>query len=545
MADNWQLKAVISANAAGMLKALKSVNAMTKDTRKHLADVASAGGKLALAGGFGFAGIAFAATRAAQSALNYAGSIQDATDRTGAGVESYQALSSLIESVGGTAEDAETAFKKFGLGVSEASRGKDQGFATLLSRMGISMRNAKGELIGLEDALPGIADSFMRTTNPATRIAMATELFGKSGTKLIPILTQGRGAVIEWRKEQERLGTIISKDSVSALDELGDSLGVVKKQISTQLAVSVAALSPMLLGVAKNMQEWIATNKEWIQTGVDKFGREFSAWIKTVDFQSMSRGALDVVQALRGFVDMIGGAKNALIGFVIWVNLGSISALASLVGSLGKAGLAFLAMAARAYIAGNASLLALIRTAVVAVSVAGPLGAIGAAFTWMGGMATASGGVIAGAMTMAKVAIRGVGAAIMANPLGLLLGIAAAAYLIYENWDTLKKWFASFFSWLGDKFKGIIDSAVTIARAIGSVVGGGDMAQGYGGAAPQLNAAKDSSLILAQGRGRVDGQVNINIEGLPPGSRVEQPVSAGSMPINMHVGRSSFATGMP
>lgn len=542
MAERWQLKAVISANAAGMLKALKAVNAATNDTRKHLADVASTGGALAAVGGLSFAGMAYAATQAARSALNFAGGIQDAVDRTGAGVEEFQSLASLIESVGGTAEDAETAFKKFGVGVSAAARGKDQSFATLLSRMGVSLRNAKGEVIGLEDALPNIADSFMRTTNPATRLAMATELFGKSGTKLIPILAQGRSGVIEWRKEQERLGAILSKDGVSALDDLGDSLGTVGKQINTQIAVAVAGMSPMMLRAAKAMQEMVASNREWIQQDVVKYAGEFEAWVKQIDLKALAQGAKDVAGAFSGFIDMVGGAKNALIGFVVWVNLGTIGALTSLIGSLGKAALAFLAMAGRAYLAGNASLLALIRTAVVAVAVAGPLGALSAAFTWMGGAAAASGGVVAGAMGLVKMAIRGVGAAIMANPLGVILGLATAAFLIYENWDVLKKWFTSFFDWMGGKFEKMVEWASSLASSVGGFFGGDSPAIANSEATP-LNAAS-TSLLMPQSKGRVDGAVNINIAGLPPGSRVE-PASSGSMPMNIYAGFSSNAMGMP
>ena len=39
MADNWMLKAVLSANSESMVKALKSVNTMAKSTRKYLLDV--------------------------------------------------------------------------------------------------------------------------------------------------------------------------------------------------------------------------------------------------------------------------------------------------------------------------------------------------------------------------------------------------------------------------------------------------------------------------------------------------------------------------
>ena len=46
MADNWQLKAVLSANSTGMVKALADVGKVAKTTRKYLADVAGAANHL-------------------------------------------------------------------------------------------------------------------------------------------------------------------------------------------------------------------------------------------------------------------------------------------------------------------------------------------------------------------------------------------------------------------------------------------------------------------------------------------------------------------
>lgn len=69
-------------------------------------------------------------------------------------------------------------------------------------------------------------------------------------------------------------------------------------------------------------------------------------------------------------------------------------------------------------------------------------------FGMMGSVAKFSGGVL---MWLGR-AVLFVGRAFMLNPIGLAItAIALGAYLIYKNWDTLKKWFTSFFSWVGEK----------------------------------------------------------------------------------------------
>lgn len=57
-------------------------------------------------------------------------------------------------------------------------------------------------------------------------------------------------------------------------------------------------------------------------------------------------------------------------------------------------------------------------------------------------------------------ALRAITAAAMANPIiAIITGIAVAAYLIYENWDTLKAWWLS----LWDKLPGPVQSAIRLA----------------------------------------------------------------------------------
>ena len=177
--------------------------------------------------------------------------------------------------------------------------------------------------------------------------------------------------------------------------------------------------------------------------------------------------------------------------------------------------------------------------------------------------------------------------------LGIILAIASAAWLIYENWDTVKSWFAGFWSWLkahadliltclgpigwiaktiighweplkawfgnltqwlSEKFSWIINAAKSVGHALG--LNGGDVtmnhtmdnpAAGTGAAGMTslpASAGRTSLIPAAPSAGKVEGQVNIKIDGLPSGSRVEQ-VRGGTMPINVDAGYSAYALAMP
>jgi hypothetical protein len=307
----------------------------------------------------------------------------------------------------------------------------------------------------------------------------------------------------------------------------------------------------------------------------------------------MAKSVLAFGQGIGKLVDFVGGPRNALIGLAVVMNAQTIVALGGLAGAVARAGLAFVGMAAQAYIAGNAALLSMVRTGVVATLVSGPLGLLRAAWTLLATTTVSMSGLMSGAFALVSGGIRAVGAALMANPLGIILAIASAAWLIYENWDTVKGWFASFWSWLkanadliltclgpigwiaktiighweplkawfGDlvqwlsgKLQWIVDAAKSVGHALGLT--GGDVtmthtlgasAQGASGAgmAPLPVGGERTSLIPAgQNTGKVEGQVNIKIDGLPSGSRVEQ-VRGGTMPINVDAGYSAYALAMP
>lgn len=354
MADKFQLKAIISA-VDKITPTLKGVQRAARMTSKTLRDIGRSGrnlmGSLGLPAGLAFGSVIYGATRAASAALQYAGSVQDAAARTGASTTEYQTLVAMLEQVGGSAEDAEMAFTQFNKGISNADAGVDKSFAALLNQLKIPIRDAKGNVRSLADMMPELADAFEKNTDHALRTRMAMELFGKSGSKLIPILKGGRKAYAEYIAEQERLGIIIGDKSIGALDDMGDSLGVLNKQMKVQLTESLARMVPAIMPIIKSMQEWIAKNKELIQTTLTKTLTEIVIALKGVDWVAFIKGIRDTIKGIGSFIEMMGGMKSVLIALgVIWL-AGPLLATAQLIGAVGRLGLAFGAMALKAVFA--------------------------------------------------------------------------------------------------------------------------------------------------------------------------------------------------
>lgn len=551
MADNWQLKAVLSA-VDKMSPVLKQVGTVAKTTRKYLADVAGAANGLtskiglpltALSGVLG--GFSLVAIKNAVVGFTDMGeAIKNGAIRAGMSVQEYQRMRYVAEQSGTSIEAMEGSLSKLNRQMGEAASGKNKVLAQLMGKLHISMRDANGEVRRGIDVLPQVADAFKRNENPAIRARMGVALFGKSYAEILPLLIEGSKGIDDNLKRFDKIKGVLGDKEIDAAKDLGDSFKDLELVMKGFQGTIAKELVPVIKPMVDGLVTWWVANKKLVGVEVGKMAKDLGAWLKTIDFKGVVSGVEDFIRSLGRFVDFIGGARNALIALVVIMNAQTIMAIGGLIGAVGRAGIAFIAMAAQAYIASNASLLSLMRVAAVALFTAGPIGVLGAAFTWLAGIAAGASGIISGAMGLVSVAIRGIGAALMANPLGIILALATAAYLIYQNWDTLKKWFSSFFDWVGEKFQSLVGWAVDLAKSVGGFFGGDSSPRAAANSNAALNNGSRPSLVGAS-QVKASGQIEVSFKDAPPGMRVEQTKAGGDVPVNTNVGYRSYAMGMP
>lgn len=142
---------------------------------------------------------------------------------------------------------------------------------------------------------------------------------------------------------------------------------------------------------------------------------------------------------------------------------GALSAI-RFVGLLGKGGaLSLLSMGLNTVGVVGARLLGAASASIALQSSLAAMG--GQSLSIVGKMAVGLKGMlfaIPGMQTMVG-AIRAIGAALLANPIGLIIaGIAGAAYLIYRNWETVGPWFSKMWDSVKGFFSGFKDFVVGV-----------------------------------------------------------------------------------
>lgn len=205
---------------------------------------------------------------------NIKNSLREAFSNFAAPLSVAGGVSALVESFRSLREEVQTLTR-----ISD-STGLDTTIIQQITNIGKGAGIAAGEIEGLldkfvkglapgsnpEQQLMAIADKIASIQDPATRAQVATEAFGKSGMKLIPILKDGSAGVREMAESWGMLSEA-QIDTVNRADETLDKIGHKLKIFSAQ---------------------WL----EGFQTTAEKM-KDMPAWKK------IAMGPLAVLEAIR------------------------------------------------------------------------------------------------------------------------------------------------------------------------------------------------------------------------------------------------------
>lgn len=330
---------------------------------------------------------------AVKTFVSLGSALSDMADRTGASVEALSALSFAAGQTGASIGDVEIAIKQMQRVIVDAAGGSREA-ADSLDLLGVSIESLQGlaperqfELVAF--ALNGIAD-------PTERAAAALEVFGRSGTSILP-LVKDMDALTRTARE---LSLVMTTDEAAAADRLGDLWDTLITSAKALASAVGGALAPMLQTAAQaavvlaSVMVDVIRNNQWA--------------VKVLAFVG---GAATV--AASAMLAVAGAAKAA--AFTVAGLRGIGSALDAIKGS-GKA--------ARAAIEGVTEALAKAAAKKAATEAAG-----GAAAGAAGGLA---GGVAGGVGIAALKGMAAVAAVVLAKVVAVAAAFGAVGYAISE-----------------------------------------------------------------------------------------------------------------
>lgn len=189
-------------------------------------------------------------------------SLHDMSVRTGVSVESLSELSFAAEQSGADMETLEKGLRAMQRTIVEAGSGSKSA-ADALGWLGLNV----DELLALspERQFKAIADQMAKITDPTIRAATALDIFSRSGTQLLPLMSEGAAGIEELQKQARRFGLTISTQDAQSAALLDDTLKLLWRTLKNVGFVIGSAIAPVLTDVASKMAHISAGVADWVR----------------------------------------------------------------------------------------------------------------------------------------------------------------------------------------------------------------------------------------------------------------------------------------
>lgn len=201
---------------------------------------------------------------------------------------------------------------------------------------GVSIKDTNGEIKDADALLESVADAMQKSGSAARQAAMADELLGGAGRKLIPILQGGADGLRELEDAARGAGAQVSQLEAKSAGALAAAMQRAQSRVQSLGTAIAGQLNPLLVVisdsfgvVATNVAQWVRANEALIQS-------ELQAWLSWVADTGIPAMAAGAAAATRAWMFMA-------TAFTQLQQLGS-----ALFARLGEAISGFLQMAARA-----------------------------------------------------------------------------------------------------------------------------------------------------------------------------------------------------
>jgi hypothetical protein len=250
-----------------------------------------------------------------KSTANAGDQARDAARATGLSIEEYQELGFAAKQAGVDVGLLGQGIRFAQLRAVAAIQGNKDA-ANAFAALGIRVKGADGQIRPTIDLLTEAATRISAMEDPTRRTAAATELFGRSGSRLLPLLLEGGEGIDQLRERARELGFVFDQEGADAADAFNDSLaelGLTVEGAKRRLGV---ALIPTFQRLIQLTTDWIIRNRQLIDPVLVTLGRVVAYVVE---------GMLSFSDAILGNARFLG----ILIGVIVGLLLPGLYSLAS------------------------------------------------------------------------------------------------------------------------------------------------------------------------------------------------------------------------
>lgn len=233
--------------------------------------------------------------------------IQKMALRTGLTTESLSELKFALEQSGSNIEGFEKGIRRMSSFIQDGRDGLTE-TTRALDSLGIAVSDFDG--MSPEQAFTTLSSALAGVEDDLTQAALAQDIFGRSGTALLPLLAQGADGIEALKQEAQELGIVFDQDAANAAARLVDAQNTLKQSFQGVQFALAEGVAPALAGALEKFGAIISK--------VTEFARENPTLTKTVVALGAGLGTLAVAIAGIGLVlpVMATGLAAVSVGFI-------------------------------------------------------------------------------------------------------------------------------------------------------------------------------------------------------------------------------------
>lgn len=245
--------------------------------------------------------------------------IDKMSKRTGLSVGFLSHLGHAANLGGNQIEDMEKAVRKMTQTASDAGAGLKT-YQREYAKLRVNVRGSNGELKTSEALFLEVADKLSKVENSTEKVAIASKIFGRSGTALLPMLENGKRGLAAVMRESKALGTVWDGSTTKSAADLMDNMSRVELVAANLRDRFAVGLMPTLNKLAERTHAWYMRNQQLINSKLDawasKIGDGITAaydqiaeWSRDNTFRLWWRRAK---AAVAGFGVILAGVQSGL-----------------------------------------------------------------------------------------------------------------------------------------------------------------------------------------------------------------------------------------
>ena len=189
-----------------------------------------------------------------KSAIDTADAFGKLSTRTGIAADKLLAYVNAGKLADVSQSDLETGLRTLARTQVEASEGVKT-YADAYAKLGVTVKNQDGTLKDSDQLLSDIADRFQDLPNGPEKAAVAMDIFGRSGQKMITLLNGGSEALDEFGFELSENFAKNSEEFNDNLTKVGIEMDRLKMQVLDDLLPTLIDLSETFIDITKSIRD--------------------------------------------------------------------------------------------------------------------------------------------------------------------------------------------------------------------------------------------------------------------------------------------------